>query len=124
MKAWRPPATNYRSRRVCLWDGCWLLVLGALLLFAGASARASPLVSTQSPIAFFTNVAGRLLQSELNISLSRIQIYPTNQYTPAVHRLLQVTANLYDATTNQVYPSLKAPYLPHVFRPTFNRSGS
>ena len=32
-------------------------------------------------------------------------------YTPAVNRVLQLAANMYDATTNDLYP--------HVFRPTF-----
>jgi hypothetical protein len=36
-------------------------------------------------------------------------------YTPAVHRLLQLAANLYDATTNGNYN------LPHVYRPVLER---
>ena len=72
---------------------------------------ASPPINTSCPAGFFTNVASRLLSSQLNVNLARIQIYPTNQYTPAVHRLLQVTANIYDATTTNFYPS--------VFRPLF-----
>jgi hypothetical protein len=94
---------------------CWLA-------FTGIDLRAGPLVSPESPIGFFTNVANRLLQSQLNLSLSHIQIYPTNQYTPSVHRLLQVTANLYDATTNRSITGY--PYLPSVFRPVFiNQNG-
>lgn len=89
---------------------CWLLL-------AGQPADASPLVSTDSPIGFFTNVASRLLQSQLGLSVNHIQVYPTNQYTPSVHRLLQVTANLYDALTNR--PATAYPYLPSVFRPVF-----
>jgi hypothetical protein len=76
-------------------------------------ANAAPILNTESPVGFFTNVASRLLSSELNLDLMRIQIYPTNQYTPAVHQLLQVTANIYDATTTNFYPS--------VFRPLFTR---
>ena len=74
------------------------------------AVHGGPLVSTESPIGFFTNVANRLLQSQLNLSLNHIQLYPTNQYTPSVHRLLQVTANVYDAADQ-----------PHVHRatPTF-----
>jgi hypothetical protein len=49
--------------------------------------------------------------SQMKVNLDHIQIYPTNQYTPAVHRLLQVTANILDATTTNYYPS--------VFRPLF-----
>jgi hypothetical protein len=89
---------------------CWLA-------FTGIDVQAGPLVSTDSPIGFFTNVASRLLQSQLGLSLNHIQVYPTNQYTPSVYRLLQVTANLYDATTNR--PITGYPYLPSVFRPVF-----
>ncbi|HYV29352.1 MAG TPA: hypothetical protein VFA77_17600, partial [Candidatus Eisenbacteria bacterium] len=60
----------------------------------------------------FTNLAERLLHSQLNSGLTQIQIYPTNQYTVAVHRLLQVAANFCDAATNSPYPS--------VFRPRFS----
>src|SRR5438067_2373897 len=67
-----------------------------LFLFGCFSAQAQPKLNTETPIGFFTNLAGRLLQSEMSLDLSHIQIYPTNQYTPAVHRLLQVTANIYD----------------------------
>ncbi len=72
---------------------------------------ATLVINTGNPNCFFNVVASRLLSSQLNVNLSCIQIYPTNQYTPAVHRLLQVTANIYDATTTNYYPS--------VFRPIF-----
>lgn len=44
-------------------------------------------------------------------------------YTPAVHRLLQVVANIYDATTTNAPSALNAsyPYFPSVFRPIFRR---
>jgi hypothetical protein len=94
------------------------LLLGcALLLCASRGAAATP-VTFDSPVAFFTNVANRLLQSELDLSLNRIQIYPTNQYTPAVHRLLQFTANLYDASTNRTFTNSALAY-PTIFRPVF-----
>lgn len=76
-----------------------------------------------SPIGFFTNVAARLLSSELNLNLNRLQIYPTNQYTPAANRLLQVSANLYDCTTNRTFASgSSAPYCPSLFRPIFRQT--
>jgi hypothetical protein len=71
---------------------------------------------TDSSIDFFTNVASRALSDELNLNLNQIQIYPTNQYIPAVQRLLQVAANVYDATTTNFYPS--------VFRPVFTNNGT
>jgi hypothetical protein len=94
--------------------GCWLCVIGL-------AVHGNPLVITESPIGFFTNVANRLLESQLNLSLSHIQLYPTNQYTPSVHQLLQVTANLYDSLTNRSITGY--PYLPSVFRPVFASSG-
>jgi hypothetical protein len=86
-------------------------------------ANAAPILNTESPVGFFTNVASRLLSSELNQELTRIEIYPTNQYTPAVHRLLQVAANIYDATTNRYYdpvPNTNTISLPTVFQPVFD----
>jgi hypothetical protein len=103
----------------------WLgWVMAGVWLLIGFDGVAGPLVSTESPVGFFTNVAARLLvQSGLNLSPNRIQVYPTNQYTPSVHRLLQVTANVYDATTNRTLTP--CPYVPSVFRPLFtNDSGA
>jgi hypothetical protein len=98
------------------------LVLTALLVFLGISTRAAVPIRLDSPTAFFTNVATRLLKSELNLDLSQLQVYPTNQYTPAVHRLLQITANLYDSTTNRALGlAPEYPYCPSVFRPLFRR---
>src|SRR5438876_11797929 len=76
-----------------------------------------PAVDSGTPIDFFTNIASHLLRSQLNLELHRLELYPTNQYGPAVHRLLQVAANLYDSTTNRALTAY--PYLPSVFRPLF-----
>ena len=46
------------------------------------------------------------------LNTSYIPIAPTNYYSPAVHRLLQLAANMYDASTNSFYPS--------VFQPRFD----
>lgn len=101
------------SRRLPWLLGCWLCAISL-------GVHGTPLVSTDNPTAFFTNVANRLLQSQLNMSLDRIQLYPTNQYTPSVHRLLQVTANLYDAMTNRTFNVPAATNgFPSVFRPVF-----
>ena len=89
-----------------------LLSLALVLVSLANRATSAPAFDTSNPLSFFTNVANGLLSSEMNLSLTQIQIYPTNQYTPAVHRLLQVTANIYDATSTNLYPS--------VFRPVFN----
>src|SRR5882724_10838512 len=51
-----------------------------------------------------------------------IQIYPTNYYTPSVHRYLQLAANIYDASTNRtanVANNTNGLGFPSVFRPVF-----
>ncbi len=88
-----------------------------------------------TPIRFFTFAADRLLKHYTTnwitanfpfytntfgvttvhpFGVTNIPVYINGQfvYTPAVNRLLQLTANLYDATTNSPYPS--------VFRPMFS----
>src|SRR5580698_8302031 len=93
-----------------------VLLLVCSLLSLARMAEASPRLNPACTFDFFTNVASRLLSSQLNVNLEHIQIYPTNQYTPAVHRLLQVTANIYDATTTNFYPT--------IFRPLFTVDGA
>jgi hypothetical protein len=82
------------------------------LLVAVIIGQTSAAVSLHPPEAFFTNIADRLLQQQLGLRLTQVQIAPTNQYDSAVHRIFQVTANIYDATTTNDSPS--------VFRPLFN----
>jgi hypothetical protein len=98
------------------------------------SANAGPLLDTGNPVRFFTNVASCLLHDysqewlEENPSnfvttfnttnafgITNIPVLVGNQfvYTPATHRLLQVAANIYEATSTNSYPS--------VFRPLFSR---
>ena len=90
------------------------------------------------PAQFFTNAAIRLLvdagysvgnplgatnvlvTNYLNgvlVTNLQIPIWPTNFYTPSVHRLLQLAANMYDATTATNKAGLL--YLPTVYRPIF-----
>lgn len=99
--------------------------------------NASQLVSWTNSLEFFTNVADRMIKASLTVSngvtlfngfavqtnfgLNSIQVFPVtnNQYSSAVHRLLQVAANLYEATTNgNLVPGL-ATNLPNVYRPIF-----
>lgn len=98
------------------------LLIASLLGFLGLSSPAAIPLTLDNPTAFFTNVAARLLRSELNLDLNNLQVYPTNYYTPSVHRLLQVTANLYDSATNRTLNlTPEYPYCPSVFRPLFRR---
>jgi hypothetical protein len=73
------------------------------------------------PIDFFTNAANKMLaDAGFAFTTTNIQVYPTNYYQPSVHRLLQVAANIYDATTNR--PAQQPPFPPSVFRPLFRRA--
>ena len=76
-------------------------------------------------IDFFTNAVNRLLQAQgVNFSPGAIPVFTNNTfaYSPSVHRLLQLAANIYDATINSNYVGAATyPYLPSVFRPVFSK---
>ena len=99
--------------------------LAGSILWLALTAHARPDFDTDHPLAFFNNVANRFLHTLPadygDLSVTNIPVYPTNRYTPAVHRLLQLAANLYDATTNRAITSY--PHLPSVFRPVFRTDG-
>jgi hypothetical protein len=99
-----------------------LLCIVALLCF-GTSSPASPRFDGADPLGFFTNVTAELLlQLNLHdsagerITITNIPVYPTNYYTPSVHRLLQVTANIFEGTTTNLYPC--------IYRPFFSSDGT
>ncbi len=102
-----------RARGSFLPDG---LLLWLLLLQLHSPARAE--LPTTNAVQFFNHLSSRLLQREFGLPLQQIQIYPTNQYTPAVHRLLQVAANLWETTPDS------PDNLPTVFRPRFGVSNN
>jgi hypothetical protein len=104
------------------WLKAWRLVCLGLLLSTGL--RAGPVLDPSSPLAFFTSAADSLLKAQpefaqAGLSVTNIPVYPTNGYTPAVHRLLQLAANLYDASTNKTTAAPDDFDYPSVFRPTF-----
>jgi hypothetical protein len=96
-------------------------------------------LSPWDPAQFFTNAVVRLLTNTfidpiptnpayitnyvVNNHL-QIMIWPTNHYTPAVHRLLQLAANIYDATTNRGPTNSVASGFPTVFQPLFFDAGA
>lgn len=100
------------------------------------AAGATPAFDTSSPASFFTNVADRVLLDETAnwraqdfagftnafgatitnaFGLGHLPVYinGTFVYSPSVQRLLQVTANIFEATSTNPYPA--------VYRPTFYR---
>ncbi|PYK60496.1 MAG: hypothetical protein DME21_11475, partial [Verrucomicrobia bacterium] len=93
-----------------------------------------------TPLRFFTNAVSQLLVAAQftdpqftnlvvtnanGVVVPRIPIYPTNYYAASVHRLLQLAANIGDATTNrfQLSTGTNIIYAPSVFRPSFTNDG-
>ncbi len=92
-------------------------------------------MNSWTPLDFFTNAAAAMFQQmnmrDMNgnlVTVTNIPIYtdPTtgftnlNYYTPAVHRVLQMAANMYDAFgTNRFFNGGPTNY-PSVFRPMFS----
>jgi hypothetical protein len=70
-------------------------------------------VLNTNAFADFTNTFGTVTTSAFGVTNIPVLINGQFVYTPAVNRLLQLAANLYDASTNTYFPS--------VFRPTFRR---
>lgn len=70
----------------------------------------------------FHAIAANLLASQSDVDLKHIQIYPTNQYTPSVHRILQISANLHEAA--RVSRNTSHTMFPTVRRPVFHKHGS
>jgi hypothetical protein len=93
-------------------------------------ASATNFLPWASASTFFTNAADRLLRHRFPAGLTDgakaglgggIEIYPTNYYSPEVHRLLQLAANLGDALTNRVMLTTNLA-APSVFRPLLTRT--
>lgn len=86
-----------------------LLVVWAMI--GHVSART--VLNASNPVSFFTTVADKMLRNTFNFGVTNIPVYTngTLVYSPAVQRILQLSANVYDATTTNFYPS--------VFRPIF-----
>ena len=87
-------------------------------------ASATNFLPWANSLSFFTNAADRLLRQYPGFKrglADGIQVYPNNFYTPDVHRLLQLAANIGDALTNRVLIATNLP-LPSVFRPVFTNS--
>ena len=90
-------------------------------------------IMTSPALVFFTNAANLLLGAQTNSVVSTpwntnvltnlwtgfIPVYPTNYYTPSVHRMLQLAANIYDAANPKPIVNPNDFDYPSVFRPIF-----
>ncbi len=103
-------ATNFLP-----WQPAQFFTNAAIRLLADAGYTVGAPGST-SNLLILTNVSGILVTN------LQIPIWPTNYYTPSVHRILQLAANMYDATTIRTFnqpPASVTNGFPSVFRPVF-----
>jgi hypothetical protein len=120
------------SRQGAAWPKLAGCVVALMLLALTVAAR--PQLDPTNPTSFFTNVAMAMFQQmdlhDFNgnlVTITNIPLYEDpaqfggtniNYYTPAVHRILQLAANIFDATTNRFIDGGPTNY-PTVFRPIF-----
>lgn len=101
-------------------------------LLVGWTASALPAFDTTNPANFFTNVADRVIQAETAnwcaenyanytntfgatvtnaFGVGNIPVYINGRfvYAPSIQRLLQVTANIFEATSTNPYPAVYRP---------------
>ncbi len=122
------------STNLHAWDATnFFLIVGHQLLRSQLSA-----ITDRTNLALVTNfftLGGNLVRTNLDIDnivvwreLTNASVTlhdvtnrfgllpPTSEYSPTLHRLLQLTANLWDATTNR---DPARPFIPTVFRPLY-----
>lgn len=87
-----------------------------MMTVTSAQGRAVPDVN--DPLGFFTTVADKLLRSTFSFGVTNIPVCSNGVcvYTPAMQRLLQLSANIYDAGNTNFFPV--------VFRPLFGNDAS
>lgn len=108
------PSGAETGRRVWLPGLCvWLA------MFSSASART--MLDTDDPAGFFTTVADKMLRNTFNYGVTNIpvEINGVFVYSPAVQRLLQLSANVYDAATTNFYPTVFRPFSTATLPETF-----
>jgi len=120
-----------KRRHNIISSGAILLGISSILFIATASALSAPKPDRRAPewvhstnaLEFFTNMSSRLLEaSGYPFDSANIPVHQDGSFvfTPDVHRILQVSANLYDASTNRAdRGGREFPFLPSVFRPVF-----
>ena len=89
----------------------WLFVV---LWLTGFNLWGRTIPDATDPTGFFTTVADKLLRSTFSFGVTNIPVCSNGVYvySPAVQRLLQVSANIYDAANTNFFPT--------VFRPCFS----
>ena len=95
---------------------CLGVLLCLLATVFNAPSRTIP--DSGDPLGFFTAVADKLLRSTFPFGITNIPVCANGVYvyTPAMQRLLQLSANIYDAANTNFFPV--------VFRPLFAKDAS
>lgn len=101
-------ATNFYE-----WDPATFFTNTAIKLLANAGYT----IGTNG---YLTNLHLLVADASGRVSL-QIPVWPVNYYTPSVHRLFQLAANIYDATTNRAFVANQTNrFCPTAFRPLFH----
>jgi hypothetical protein len=89
-----------------------------LLLATAFNGWGRVVPDTGDPLGFFTTVADKMLRSTFPFGVTNIPVCSNGVYvyTPAVQRLLQLSANIYDAANTNAFPV--------VFRPLFAKDAA
>jgi len=97
-------------------NGCFLGCV--ILLLAGLNLSGRTIPDASDATGFFSSVADKLLRSTFNFGITNIPVCSNGifVYTPAVQRLLQLSANIYDAANTNTFPV--------VFRPLFAKDAT
>jgi hypothetical protein len=103
-------------RRGRLKNGCFLGLVVLLLAGLNLSGRTPP--DASDPVVFFSSVADKLLRSTFSFGVTNIPVCSNGVfvYSPAVQRILQLSANVCDASNTNFFPT--------VFRPIFTNDGT
>jgi hypothetical protein len=99
-------------------NGCFLGLVALLLAGLNLAGRTPP--DASDPLGFFSSIADKMLRSTFNFGVTNIPVCSNGVfvYSPAVQRILQLSANVFDASNTNFFPT--------VFRPVFwvtNESG-
>ena len=85
------------------WTPVQFFTNAAIRLLADAGYAVGAPNSTSNLLVLSSNYVNGVLVTITNL---HIPLWPTNFYTPSVHRLFQLAANIYDATTNRTLAGL------------------
>ena len=90
-------------------DGCFLGLIVLLLASLDLSGRTPP--DASDPVGFFSSIADKMLRTTFSFGVTNIPVCSNGVfvYSPAVQRILQLSANVYDASNTNFFPARLPP---------------